>query len=158
MWVMITKHNFRNDAIRWKMSKSANVSFTILIFAKVRPVRTKVAYTDRQTDRHVHRNWQAHSYRRYHADLPKKETPIVLPWKWRRCQKEKSGTCSIPLEICDCTFENAIATRQRTCTQKHTNTEIHTATYMLMTITHTYARTHNTYKQRGTWVLNKCRL
>ena len=40
------------------MSKSTNVIFTFLIFAKKRPVRTKVIYTqtERQTDTHTHTN------------------------------------------------------------------------------------------------------
>ena len=36
--VMVTEYNFRNEAIQWQMSKSTNVIFYILIFAKIRPV------------------------------------------------------------------------------------------------------------------------
>ena len=45
-------YNFRNDAIRWQISKSTNVIFTFFIFAKVRPVRTIV--TDIQTDNYTY--------------------------------------------------------------------------------------------------------
>ena len=51
------------------MSKSTIVIFTCLIFAKVQPVRTKVA------DRHTRRHWngQTNSYRRNLSDLPTNE-------------------------------------------------------------------------------------
>ena len=48
----------------------------MFIFAKVRPVLTKVTdthtytYTDRYTHTHTHTNGQTHNYRRNLADLP----------------------------------------------------------------------------------------
>ena len=48
---------FIAEAIRWKMSKMYTTSvFTFVIFAKVRPVRTKV------TDRHIHTDKHTHTH------------------------------------------------------------------------------------------------
>ena len=55
--VKVTEYNFGNDAIRWQISKSTNVIFTWLIFAKIRPVVMAVTYThtyihtQRETDK-----------------------------------------------------------------------------------------------------------
>ena len=47
------KYNFLNDAIRWQMSQSTNVIFTVLVFANVRAVRTKVKGRQTETDNPV---------------------------------------------------------------------------------------------------------
>ena len=78
-YVKSAEYNFRNDAIPWQMSKSANVIFTFLIFAKVWPVDD----CNRQAD-HTHTHTHTHTdretnkpiimYKRNFADLPKSTT------------------------------------------------------------------------------------
>ena len=75
--VMVMEYNFRNCIIRWHMSTYTNVICNFfLIFAKVRPVRPKIAHTD------TYRNEQANSYKRDLADLHKRmsEPEIALTY------------------------------------------------------------------------------
>ena len=62
--VKVTEYNFRNDVIRWQLSKSADV---ILIFEKIGPVETKL--TEKLTS--------LGSYRQTLTDLPDNCRPII---------------------------------------------------------------------------------